>query len=133
MHVTKKGWFKKSEPGHVSGRQLKNRINLTVAISTRGRCCFSMHHEKNNTPAVVLFFKYLFDLLEKDDIDFADKTIFLMDCAPIQRSDLFVRWSSNRREKFAFLSKYSWTLAPVEKVFAQIKARRFAIEEDDIS
>ena len=64
MHVSKRGWFHKSEPGHVSGRQMKNRINLTVAISTRGRCYFSMHHEKNNTPAVVLFFKHLFILLE---------------------------------------------------------------------
>ena len=133
MHVTKRGWFHKSEPGHVSGRQMKNRINLTVAISTRGRCYFSMHHEKNNTPAVVLFFKYLFLKLEQDDPNFAEKSVFMMDCAPIQRSDLFVRWASNRREKFAYLSKYSWLLAPVEKVFSQIKAKQFDIEEKEIS
>ena len=118
MQVTKRGWFHRLEPGHVSGRQLKNRVNLTVAISTRGRCAYSLHHEKNNTPAVILFFKFLFDVLKKDDADYVNNSIFMMDCAPIQRSDLFLRWAGSRKEKFAFLSKYSWPLAPVEKVFS---------------
>ena len=91
-----------------------------------------MHHEKNNTPAVILFFLRFFDTLEKDEVDFAKKTIFLMDCAPIQRSELFLRWASNRPERFGYLSKYSWSLAPVENIFAQIKAKRFPIDDKDL-
>ena len=132
MQVTKRGWFGKGESGNVSGKQLRARINLTVAISTRGRCAYSMHFEKNNTPAVVLFFKYLFLLLEKEDVDFAKKTIWLLDNAPIHKSELFLRWASNQPVKFAFLSTYSWTLAPVEKAFAHIKTQRYPIEEEDI-
>ena len=67
MHPTKRGWFKPWDSGNVFGRHLSKRVNLTVAVSSKGRLFYSMHQEKNNGVAAVLFLSNLFKLLEEQD------------------------------------------------------------------
>ena len=88
--------------------------------------------QSNNTIAVIAFFKHLFALLKTLDVDYVHGCVFLMDCAPIQRSAKFLDWAAYRAEKFAYLSKYTWTLAAAEFAFAFIKAKRFDIHDDEL-
>ena len=132
MNTVRRGWFGPLDSGNVSGRQLKNRVNLTLAVSSRGRSFFSTHCETNNTAAIVLQLLHLFDKLKEADQDYHRRCIFILDNAPSHRSNDFLDWAANRPETFFFLSKYSWSLAPAELGFAYIKARRFPINDEHV-
>ena len=43
MYPCRKGWFRKWDTGVVTGKHLRSRVNLTLGVSSHGRCYYGMH------------------------------------------------------------------------------------------
>ena len=125
------GWFFRFDTGNVTERIMRKSITLIAAISSRGRIVWAAHTEKSNTQSTILFVDQMIQLLDDVDGIQPEPRFICLDCAPYHRSKQFLRWTQSREVRFCFLSKYSFSISPVELLFQHLKSKSLPINSDE--
>lgn len=106
-----------------SETQRISRVSIIAACFSTGSCCFTVNYGYTTSMTFTLFLIRLSDYLNATDPGWRRNTVLLIDNAPYhRRKEMQQRWKEMKLP-IMFLGPYSYSMAPVEKVFRQIKAR----------
>ena len=114
-------WAPTDAAGTYSFKQVAPRISLIVALDTEGRIWFALTQANTDTDIMTTFLNYLKRELDLQEPGWEETSTILLDNA---------KWHSNveMKERLAkmqlpviYSAPYSYTTAPVEKIFAALK------------
>ena len=91
---------------------------MIAALDTDGQVWFSLSHSNTDSDVIAVFYLQMSKILEEDDVNWKDNTVFLLDNATYH-------WSSETQEIFhklglqiMYSGAYSFSASPVETLFS---------------
>ena len=100
------------------------RVNIIAAITSEGRYYFTVSVGINNSSTFDYFLLNLVKHLFEWDVNFRDKVVFVLDNARTHRSNQTTALMESLGIDVLFLGPYSYQMAPVEKFFQMLKAKK---------
>ena len=98
-------------------------LNIIAAITSGGKVFFTVNQGRTRSTTFCLFLAKLVAHLDKESPDWRRSAIVMIDNAPYHRSKETREFITRALVPHMFLGPYQFTMAPVEKFFAFIKAR----------
>ena len=98
-------------------------MNIIAAISTTGKVLFTVNRGRTRSSTFCLFLAKLIAHMDKEDPLWRASSMVLIDNAPYHRIKETMEFIARAKVPLMFLGPYQFAMAPVEKLFAFIKAR----------
>ena len=98
-------------------------MNIIAAMGSTGHVSFTINRGRTNSATLCLFLSKLTKHLDSKDPWWRASTYIMLDNAPFHRSGKTREFIERLRLPVMFLGPYQFSMAPVEKLFAFIKAR----------
>ena len=97
------------------------RISLIVALDTDGKMWSALTQANTDADVMLLFMRHLIRRLDQESPGWEDDTIFLLDNAAWHTSKVMRKRLARLGLRVIFSGPYSYSVAPVELVFAALK------------
>lgn len=104
-------------------------MGIIAVISNDGTIYYSFTKGTTNEVVIMIFLKMLIQRLDAEDSNWRSKTVLVMDNASYHKSRMLISWFREMRLPVLFSSPYSFTVLPIERLFAMLKNRDFNISE----
>ena len=118
-----KGWVKKQGLGIKATLQRFRCISLISAISFKGDHNYAFVLGNNNKYTFITFLEQLVDLYDKNDKEWREKKIIMMDNATVHQSKEVKSYIIRQRIPVLFTGVASFISVPVEMLFSRIKRK----------
>ena len=118
---TRKIWCPSNAPATITQRTVAPRLSLIAALDTEGRVYFSLTQATTDSDVMLVFLRHLKQRLDQEDVDWASKTIILLDGARYHTSELMREYLRKLQLQVVFSAPYSYQSAPIELLFSQLK------------
>ena len=105
-------WYPTSPDANLLDKPLSQRHSLIVALDTEGRIYFALYHVNTDSDMMALFFYYLAQQLDSEDVDWRENTVLLLDNAPYHASDETKATLHRLGFVTIFSGPYSYSAAP---------------------
>ena len=97
------------------------RISIIAAVDSNGSIYCSLTQANTNSDIILMFLSKLVALLTKEDRNWRDKTVFLLDGASYHKSSDTRELLAKFNIKVVISAPYSYDTAPIELLFAELK------------
>ena len=118
-----RGWSPYGRRTFASHSQRLFSVNIIAAITSDGRMYFTVNRGRTRSSTFCLFIAKLIAQMDAEDPAWRENSIILIDNAPYHRSKETRDFIGSCKVPLMFLGPYQFAMAPVEKLFAFIKAR----------
>ncbi len=115
-------WYPTRSEATLPDKPLSTRHSLVVALDTEGMMYFALYHVNTDSDMMALFLHYLVQQLDKEDTDWRENTVLLLDNAAYHVSSETKTALQRLGFTTMFSGPYSYSAAPCELVFAALKA-----------
>ena len=118
-----RGWSPYGRRTFASHSQRLFSVNIIAAITTTGKVLFTINRGRTRSSTLCIFLAKVISHLDTVNPLWRANSIVLIDNAPYHRSKETMEFISRGKVPLMFLGPYQFAMAPVEKLFAFIKAR----------
>ena len=122
MDFRRCSWTPKGRGSARPVRELPSRMTIIAAIDNLGNSYLAVSTANTDSDTFVTFLYYLAAALDQEDSNWRKSTAFLLDNASYHRSDDTRAAVKKLGLRVIFSGPYSYTAAPIETYFAQLKA-----------
>ena len=117
-------WCPPYAPGTITDKQIHPRLALIAALDSNGNTYFSLLHGITNSDIMLLFLSSLCRELSREDVNWRENTVILLDGATYHTSDETRSHLKKLKVQVIFSGPYSYSTAPIEMLLAGIKDRK---------
>ena len=116
-------WGLIGSPNSISKKQVHPRVTMIMAIDTLGNLYSSYTQVNTDSLVISMYLRELVKQLDKDRPKWRDNTVVLLDNAKWHTAGLVLDTMSELRVPVMFLPPHAYKVAPIEMLFAAIKAK----------
>ena len=121
-NFTRKTWASKDGTGNTMLNAVSPRVSMIAAIDTDGRIWFTLSHSNSDAQMMKLFLHSLTKALNSETPGYETNTYALWDNAKYHQQPEVKALASKLGLKMIFSGPYSYSSAPIETLFSQLKS-----------
>ena len=116
-------WLIRRTSGSVKNICINGSANLKTTISSTGSSYSDITKWTTDSRVIMEYLKELFQMVQNREHIPPNKTLLMLDNTPYHRAGVVMNFLESSGIEFMFLPSYTPELAPVEKLFAQLKSK----------